>query len=141
MIRLMKLEDKEEILSMMNVFYHSPAVHSNGFDEIYEEDFNQCISNNPYIEGYVFEEEEIMGYAMIAKSFSTEFGKPCLWIEDLYMKENYRGKGLGKQFFDFIQDKYKDVVFRLEVEEDNEVAVHLYKKQGFEMLPYQEMKK
>lgn len=141
MIRLMKLEDKEEILSMMNVFYHSPAVHSNGSDEIYEEDFNQCISNNPYIEGYVFEEEEIMGYAMIAKSFSTEFGKPCLWIEDLYMKENYRGKGLGKQFFDFIQDKYKDVVFRLEVEEDNEVAVHLYKKQGFEMLPYQEMKK
>lgn len=140
MIRLMKLEDKEEILSMMNVFYHSPAVHSNGSDEIYEEDFNQCISNNPYIEGYVFE-EEIMGYAMIAKSFSTEFGKPCLWIEDLYMKENYRGKGLGKQFFDFIQDKYKDVIFRLEVEEDNEVAVHLYKKQGFEMLPYQEMKK
>lgn len=141
MIRLMTIDDKEEVLYMMNTFYNSPAVYTNGSMEIFEEDINQCINDNPFVEGYVFEDSEIMGYAMIAKSYSTEFGKQCLWIEDLYIKEEYRGKGLGKQFFEYIQDKYKNVIFRLEVEEDNEVAVNLYKKQGFEVLPYMEMKK
>ena len=78
---------------------------------------------------------------MVAKSFSTEFGKPCFWIEDLYIKEDYRGLGLGKTFFEFITKKYTDCIFRLEVEEENERAVKLYKKCGFTVLPYMEMKK
>ena len=48
---------------------------------------------------------EILGYAMIAKSFSTEFGKPCMWIEDLYIREAYRGTGLGSKFLDYIEAK------------------------------------
>ena len=78
---------------------------------------------------------------MVAKSFSTEFGKPCIWIEDLYIKDRYRGLGLGSLFFDFITKKYTDSIFRLEVEEDNERAIRLYKKCGFNVLPYMEMKK
>ena len=78
---------------------------------------------------------------MIAKSFSTEFGKPCIWIEDLYIKEQYRGMGLGKMFLDFITEKYTGCIFRLEVEKENEGAVGLYEKCGFDFLPYLEMKK
>lgn len=141
MIRLMTIYDKEEVLAMMNAFYNSPAVYTNGSIEIFEEDIKQCVSDNPFVEGYIFEDNVIMGYAMIAKSFSTEFGKQCIWIEDLYIKQEYRGKGIGKQFFEYIQDKYKNVIFRLEVEEDNDIAVKLYKSQGFEILPYMEMKK
>lgn len=48
---------------------------------------------------------EILGYAMIAKSFSTEFGKPCMWIEDLYIREAYRGTGLGSKFLDYIESE------------------------------------
>ena len=78
---------------------------------------------------------------MIAKSFSTEFGKPCIWIEDIYLKEKYRGIGIGHKFLDYITDKYKGHIFRLEVEEENEVAKKLYEKCGFSVLPYMEMKK
>ena len=85
--------------------------------------------------------EIIQGYAMIAKSFSTEFGKSCIWIEDLYIKEEYRGCGIGEAFMQFITNKYTDCIFRLEVEEDNERAVKLYKKSGFTVLSYMEMKK
>ena len=81
----------------------------------------------------------IAGYAMIAKSWSTEFGKPCIWIEDLYLKEEYRGSGLGKLFFAFITARYTDCIFRLEVEPENEPAVHLYRASGFTVLPYTEM--
>jgi ribosomal protein S18 acetylase RimI-like enzyme len=78
---------------------------------------------------------------MIAKSFSTEFGKPCIWIEDLYVKSAYRGKGIGNVFMDFITYQYTDCIIRLEVEEENDIAIKLYKKFGFTVLPYTEMKK
>ena len=141
-IRNMIRRDKDSVLEMMRVFYASPAVLSNGSEEIFSADVEHCVNSNPYLEGYILEDAAgIQGYAMVAKSFSTEFGKPCIWIEDLYLKEQYRGAGLGKQFFDFIMDKYPDCVFRLEVEEENERAIRLYKKCGFGVLPYMEMKK
>ncbi len=141
-IRKMKKEDKSEVLAMMRVFYASEAVRTNGSDEIFENDFENCINDCPYLEGYVFEHEgKIQGYAMLAKSFSTEFGKPCIWIEDIYLKETSRGLGLGTKFFEFIHAEYSDVVFRLEAEEENERAVHVYKKSGYEVLPYLELVK
>ncbi|MCR4956876.1 MAG: GNAT family N-acetyltransferase [Lachnospiraceae bacterium] len=141
-IRPMTESDKEEVMAMMEVFYASPAVLSNGTKEIFLNDIENCINDNPYLEGYVFQQQgELMGYAMVAKSFSTEFGKSCIWIEDLYMKREYRGKGLGSAFFTYIAEKYNDAIFRLEVEEENERAIHVYEKSGFSVLPYMEMKK
>ncbi len=132
----------EEVIEMMRVFYASAAVYTNGSEEIFLSDVENCINENPYLEGYVFVEDNIvLGYAMLAKSFSTEFGKPCIWIEDLYLKPEYRGKNIGTEFFRFIEKKYMNVIFRLEVEEENERAVHVYRKNGFEVLPYMEMKK
>lgn len=141
-IRLMNRDDQDEVIDMMNVFYSSDAVYTNGSKEIFENDFLSCISDNPFIEGYIFEDDyNIAGYAMIAKSFSTEFGKQCIWIEDLYIKEDYRGHKIGTMFFEFIQKQYQNVLLRLEVEDENEAAIALYKKAGFEDLPYKEMMK
>ena len=142
-IRAMVKEDKSAVLEMMRVFYASPAVLSNGSEEIFENDIEACVGDCPFLEGYVFENEqkEIMGYAMLAKSFSTEFGKPCIWSEDLYFLPQYRGLGIGSDFFAFVDAKYPDATKRLEVEEENERAVHVYRKCGYEVLPYMEMKK
>ena len=127
-IRKMKENDRAEVLAMMRVFYTSPAVLSNGSEEIFKNDIDNCLNDSPYLEGYIFEnEQEIQGYAMVAKSYSTEFGKPCIWIEDLYFKPEYRGLGLGTQFFQLMDDTYPHAVLRLEVEEENERAVHVYK--------------
>ena len=138
----MQKEDREDILQMMKIFYSSDAVFTNGSDEIFKNDFENCINESPYLEGYVFyNDKELQGYAMIAKSFSTEFGKACYWLEDLYVKADYRGLGIGTAFLKYIENSYPDVIFRLEVEEENERAVHVYKKCGFTTLPYTEMKK
>ncbi len=141
-IRDMTRKDKNTVLEMMRVFYASPAVFTNGSDEIFLSDIENCINNSNYLQGYIIEIlGEIQGYAMIAKSFSTEFGKPCIWIEDLYIKEEYRGLGVGKTVIDFITKQYDGAIFRLEVEQENERAVKLYNKCGFTVLPYMEMKK
>ena len=137
MIRLMKEQDKNEVIEMMTVFYASEAVSTNGSREIFESDFNNCINSCPYLEGYVFEENDnICGYAMVAKSFSTEFGKPCIWIEDLYIKEEYRHKKLGSLFFDFLKENYKDTIQRLEVDKNNVFAIKAYKKNNFDEVDY-----
>lgn len=141
-IRNMKIKDKACVIEMMRVFYASPAVLSNGSEEIFESDVENCVNESPYLEGYIFEDSgEVQGYAMVAKSFSTEFGKPCMWIEDLYIKNEYRGLGIGSDFLRYITNKYQDSILRLEVEEENERAVRVYKKCGFEVLPYMEMMK
>lgn len=138
----MEEKDRSKVIEMMGLFYSSPAVWSNGSKEIFEADVDACVGDNPYFEGYVFENAEgINGYAMVAKSFSAEFGKPCIWIEDIYVKEGYRGLGIGSGFLKFIESKYPNSIFRLEVEAENERAVNVYKKCGFEVIPYMEMKK
>ena len=142
MVRRMKKEDKDSVLEMMRVFYASPAVLSNGSEEIFLNDIENCVNDSPYLEGYIVEDAgQIRGYAMIAKSYSTEFGKPCVWIEDLYLKEAYRGAGLGSAVLQCITDRYPGCIFRLEVEEENTRAIEVYKKNGFTVLPYMEMKK
>lgn len=141
-IRRMEEKDRQQILDMMRTFYASEAVSTNGSEEIFRADIDNSISENPYLEGYVFEcENAIQGYAMLAKSFSTEFGKPCIWIEDLYIQESYRGLGIGSDFLRYIEGKYPSALFRLEVEAENKRAVHVYKKCGYDVLPYMEMKK
>ena len=134
--------DAESVVKMMREFYASPAVHTNGSEEIFERDVHECVSDSPFAEGYVFSEnDEIVGYSMLAKSFSTEGGRRCVWIEDLYLLPKARKKGYASAFFDFIFDKYKGYVFRLEVEKENYSAVSVYEKKGFFFIDYNEMLK
>ncbi len=142
MIRDMLEKDRDAVLEMMRVFYSSDAVLSNGSEEIFGADIDNCVGQSPYVEGYIFEDAGVIqGYAMVAKSYSTEFGKPCIWIEDIYIKDEYRGQGIGSSFFRYIEEKYPEAVLRLEVEPENERAVSVYESCGFEVIPYMEMKK
>jgi len=141
-IRSMEARDRAAVLEMMRVFYASPAVLSDGSEEIFEADIDACVSGSPYLEGYVFENTEgLLGYAMLAKSFSTEFGRPCLWIEDLYIRDAYQGEGIGSRFLRHAAETHSGYVERLEVEAENEGAIRVYRRNGFDILPYMEMKK
>ncbi len=133
---------REAVLSMMRVFYASPAVATNGSEEIFNADINACVSGSPYLEGFVFSEDGVLaGYSMIAKSFATEYGVPCIWIEDIYLKPEYRNQGIASRYFTFLEENFPGCLFRLEVEDDNLPAIHAYRKNGFTEWPYKEMKK
>ena len=141
-IRQLKECDRKEVINMMRVFYASDAVSTNGSDEIFKNDFDACVGDSPYLEGFVFEKNGgIVGYGMVAKSFSTEFGKQCIWIEDIYIKPDYRHQGIGTEFMRYIEKMYPNAILRLEAEPENENAVSAYKKFGFDTLPYLEFKK
>lgn len=144
-IRSMKEEDSVEVLEMMKVFYASPALLSDPSEDVMKRDIADCLGDNPFIECFVFENNTgvIMGYSMVAHSYSTECGGNCVWVEDIYIKQDYRGKSIAGEFFEHLDNMYgKEAVrFRLEVEEENERAVKAYKKAGFERLGYVQMAK
>ncbi len=135
-------EHFDAVKRMMRVFYASPAVSTDGSEDIFSNDLAECAGDSPFAEGYVFEEDgEIIGYAMLAKSFSTEYGKPCIWIEDIYLVPDKRGRGYAQKFFTYIFEKYPNCLFRLELEPNNKRALAAYEKAGFSALPYLELKK
>ena len=141
-IKKMTAAHEAAVMQMMKDFYESPAVLSNGSPEIFRADITACITDNPFLEGYVFAEgETLMGYAMVATTFNCEYGRICKWIEDLYIRPEFRSQGIGGAFLDYVVESNPGVLLRLEAEEENACAIAVYKKCGFEVLPYLEMKK
>lgn len=141
-IRKMEAGDRATVLGMMRSFYRSPAVFTDGSEEIYAADVDACVGDSPFLEGYVFDVGgETVGYAMLANSFSTEFGCPAVWIEDIYLVAEHRGEGIGSRFLSWVEETHPGAILRLEVEEENSRALAVYRKCGFDVLPYMEMKK
>ena len=128
----------DEVFGMMRVFYDSPAVLHTSSDRVLKNDIEACIGDSPYLDGYVFMEDgKIAGYSMVSRSFTTEYGGICAWIEDLYIKEEFRRRGISKAFFEKLPSMYPDIVrFKLEVEPENERAIETYKKCGYTKLHY-----
>ena len=138
--REMTRADFETVFRMMRDFYTSPAVASDGSAEIYRADIEACLDPALPLTGYVFERRgKLVGYAMTAQSFSTEYGRPCIWIEDLYLLPDARGQGMGRRFLTELAAKHPDAVLRLEAETENAPAVHVYRAVGFEDVPYLEL--
>lgn len=138
-IRKMRACDADAVFGMMRVFYDSPAVLHKVSDAVLRRDIAACVEDGPYLEGYVFlSEGRPVGYSMIAKSFSTEYGGPCIWIEDLYIVPEYHGRGISSAFFSALEKEFagKAVRYRLEVEEENGHAMRIYSKRGYRATPY-----
>lgn len=76
---------------------------------------------------------EIIGYALYFKNFSTFKGKPGIYLEDLFVKPEFRGKGFGKALFESIIKTAKEKNYgRVEwsVLNWNQPAIDFYKARG-----------
>lgn len=144
MIRMMEEKDRELFLKMTREFYASPAVLHPVPEEYHMLAFEEMMRSDVYAEGYLFEYESVpAGYALLAKTFSHEAGGFVIWIEDIYTAPAFRGKGLGREFFAFLDRKYGVIVkrLRLETEPENKRAETLYRSLGFEELGYRQFYK
>ncbi|MEA4822773.1 MAG: GNAT family N-acetyltransferase [Clostridiaceae bacterium] len=142
MLRPVTPADHDMFVALCREFYHSPAVLAPIPDEYIENTFRELCSPRPLAEAYFFiVDDRPVGYCLLANAFSTEAGGRVQWIEEIYVRPAYQGRGIGHEFFTYLEaHRSPDVKrFRLEVEPDNEAAKRLYKKMGFQPLPYQQM--
>ena len=91
-------------------------------------------SKRPVAEAVIAElDGEAQGFALFFTTFSTFVGKPSLYLEDLFVKPDARGKGIGKSLLLHLVRLAKDRGYgRVEwaVLDWNEPAIQFYKKLG-----------
>ena len=141
-IRKIDINDKKEYLSMARDFYDTDAVLFHVDNTHFAVTFDELMRSEDYALCYILElDGKAAGYSLLAKTYSQEAGGMVIWIEEIYVKPEFRGRGIGKAFFDFlIKNRPENVKrFRLEAEKENSRAIDLYKSFGFDFLEYDQM--
>ena len=80
-----------------------------------------------------FENETAVGFAVFFHNFSTWLGRPGLYLEDLFVRPEYRGKGYGRALLIHLAKIARDRgCGRMEwaVLDWNEPAIQFYRKLG-----------
>lgn len=140
MFRKLQMSDREVYLELVWEFYHSDAVLHSVPVEYHINTFNEIMRSDEYLECYMLEDgDEAVGFALLSKSFSPEVGGPIVWVEEIYLREEHRGKGIGKAFFAFMHENISAARYRLEIEPDNKRAEALYSGMGYIPLGYKQM--
>lgn len=89
--------------------------------------------NSPAEVQIAYDKNNTLGFALYFRSFSTFLGRPGIYLEDLYVRENARGKGVGEALLRRLAKRTREIGGgRLEwaVLNWNEPAIGFYQKMG-----------
>ena len=131
--KTLEISDIEVITQMMQDFY---AIDNYPMDvEVAKKLFQEFISNEHLGKSWlIYTENEIVGYIILTYIFSFEYGGKIAFVDELFIKETARGKGIGKEAIQFIQREVPKLSLKLlylEVEPHNENAQKLYLAHDF----------
>ncbi len=135
-IREMREEDVPQVWELVRKLaqYEKLSGEFTATEQQYRE---HGFGENPSFRALVAERQEdlksLLGFALYFFSFSTFTGKPSLYLEDLFVLPDFRGKGIGKALLKSLA--------RIAVERDcgrmewavldwNETAIRFYLKLG-----------
>ncbi|HEU0177426.1 MAG TPA: GNAT family N-acetyltransferase [Blastocatellia bacterium] len=79
--------------------------------------------------------DEVAGYAALTFGYSLEFHGRDAFVDELYLRDEYRGQGFGKRALRFLTEVCAAEgvnALHLEVERANTSAQAVYRKFGFE---------
>lgn len=142
MIRPATKDDRAVLRAMFDEFYNSPAVlhpipaayHEAALDDLFSPSTTQRC--------FLFCTDRPCGFALLSQKYSHEAGGIELWLEELYLRPEARGHGMGSEFFRALSALAPTMNarrLRLEVEEENVRARRLYERMGFVPLAYEQM--
>ena len=80
------------------------------------------------------ESPTIMGYVALTFCYSFEFGGRIAFLDELFLKTEYRHQGLGSQVLAYVLEQAQQLglrVLHLEAERHNQAGKALYHKFGF----------
>lgn len=137
--------DFDDYLTLSREFYASDATDHPVPEVHFERTFQESAKGSPLSRAWLIRETPEgpnIGYMLASLAWSTEFGGRVAWLEELYLRPETRGKGLGHKVFEAVLKEFREkdgvVGFRLEVTKGNP-AVSLYERLGFTAVPYDEM--
>lgn len=147
MIRPICPSDRAAFLALSRCFYDSPAVMHDIPEDYHRRTFDYLMTDPADAACWILypdtpdAQDDPVGYALTAGTWSREAGGPVIWLEELFILPEWQGGGMGHRFFaDWLTELKKQspppVRIRLEVEAENEGAIRLYRRMGFEPMSY-----
>ena len=127
--------DIDTIVTMMKAFY---AIDNYPIDKEKSKTlFQEFISNEDLGKSWlILSDEETVGYVILTFVFSFEYQGKMAFLDELYLNEKARGKGIGSQAVTFVLEQSKKLSLQLiylEIENHNQNAQKLYIANGFEL--------
>lgn len=126
-------DDADLLLDFMRAYY---AFDGHGFDRekarvallalLWNPDFGRA--------WLILDGTDPIGYVVICFGYSLEWLGRDAFVDEFYLREEYRNRGWGKKTMRFAEESAQELGIRalhLEVMEGNAAAMHIYEKLGF----------
>jgi ribosomal protein S18 acetylase RimI-like enzyme len=133
---LATLADEDLLVELMREFY---VIEHLPFDEqVIRKGLREILGNSVY--GFIHliraggDEGDVAGYLVLTFGFSLEFHGRDALIDELYLREGFRGKGLGRAALDLAEEVCRREGIKsmhLEVDRVNVRAQDVYRKAGY----------
>lgn len=131
--RPIQTSDIDTIVPMMQEFY---SIDNYPIDIAISKALFLEFIENPHLgkAWLIYSDEEIVGYIILTFVFSFEYKGTIAFLDELYISDKARGKGIGKKALDFIHHEALSLslkIIYLEIENHNEIAQKLYLSKDF----------
>lgn len=132
------LESTDELHALMRLYYvddHLEYDHSTAQGAISELLASPSLGRIDFLRDE--QTGQAIGYIVIAYGFSFEFGGREAFVDEVFVKKEYRGRGLGSLLIRHAIEATKSIGIRgvrLETTPTNAGALRLYERLGFKNL-------
>ena len=131
--RLAVASDTEALLEFMQEYY---AFDGHGFDREKARVALTALLRDPKLglAWLILDGDAAVGYIVLCIGYSLEWLGRDAFVDEFYLREEYRGRGWGRQSMTFLEEAARAAGIRtlhLEVVEKNTSALQLYRKLGF----------
>lgn len=128
------VSDIEIIVAMMRDFYAIDGypIDSDRSEKLFEQFIEETHLGRAWL---IACDGKTVGYVILTYVFNFEYGGKIAFVDELYLSEEARGKGIGKKTIEFIKAESEKLGLKLlylEVEDHNVNAQKLYLSAGFE---------
>ena len=99
-------------MAMSREFYQGDGVSHAVPEENFNKTFTLILQKNPYLEGWMIESQgRAAGYILLSFTYGNEAGGMIVLLEELYIRPEYQGQGLGTQAL-YRRHGYESIVYR-----------------------------
>jgi GNAT superfamily N-acetyltransferase len=131
--RLAVESDADILLAFMQAYY---AFDGHGFDDAKARGALTALLRDANLgrAWLILDGDTAVGYVVLCFGYSLEWLGRDAFIDELYLREEYRGRGWGGKTMAFVEEAARDAGVRalhLEVVRENAAALKIYGKMGF----------
>ncbi|MFL5800444.1 MAG: GNAT family N-acetyltransferase [Roseiflexaceae bacterium] len=133
LFRVAGVSDTPTLIQLMREYYafdHLP------FDEAAARPaLEALLDNGSFGRAWLIEDGgAAIGYVVLTLGYSLEYHGRDAFIDELYIREGYRGRGIGRQALALLEATCRELgvqALHLEVERSNPVAQEVYRRAGY----------